>query len=101
VPATPARTELLRLASWRAGHSGLDGDLIDPTGRPAPAEQVIRALVNHVRPVLDEYGDLKIVDDLVTTVLGRGNGAIAQRRIFRTSCQLADVVGHAVDRTIS
>ncbi len=101
VPAAPVRTELLRLASWRAGRSGLDGDLVDPTGRPAPAEQVIRALVNHVRPVLDEYGDLEMVEDLVTTVLRRGSGAIAQRRIYRTSGQLAAVVGHAVDRTIS
>jgi carboxylate-amine ligase len=98
-PADPVRTELLRLASWRAARSGLDGDLVDPAGRPAPAAQVVRALVDHVRPVLEEYGDLEIVEELVTTVLSRGNGAIAQRRIYRTSGELADVVAHAVDLT--
>ncbi|MFZ0118072.1 MAG: glutamate--cysteine ligase [Pseudonocardiaceae bacterium] len=101
VPAVSARTELLRLASWRASRSGLHGDLVDPTGRPAPAPQVIRALVDHVRPVLDEYGDLEVVEDLVTAVLSRGNGAIVQRRIYRTSGRLSDVVAHAVDRTTS
>lgn len=101
VPAAPVRTELLRLASWRAGRSGLDGDLVDPTGQPAPAAQVIGALVDHVRPVLEEYGDFEVVEDLVTTVLSRGNGALAQRRIYRTSGRLADVVAHAVDRTTS
>ena len=99
VPAAPIRTELLRLASWRAGRSGLDGDLVNPAGRPAPAAQVIRALVDHVRPVLDEYGDWEVVEDLVATVLSRGNGATAQRRIYRTSGELADVVAYAADRT--
>ncbi|MFN2478509.1 MAG: glutamate--cysteine ligase [Pseudonocardiaceae bacterium] len=99
VPAAPIRTELLRLASWRAGRSGLDGDLVNPAGRSAPAAQVIRALVDHVRPALDEYGDFEVVENLVSTVLSRGNGTIEQRRIYRTSGQLADVVAHAVDRT--
>ncbi|MDQ2791887.1 MAG: carboxylate--amine ligase [Pseudonocardiales bacterium] len=101
LPADPVRTELLRLASWRAGRSGLDGDLVDPAGRPVPAAQVIGALVDHVRPVLDESGDLEVVEELVTAVLRRGNGAIEQRRIYRTSGELADVVAHAVDRTTS
>lgn len=99
VPADPVRTELLRLATWRAARSGLDGDLVDPAGRPVPAAQVVRALVDHVRPVLAEYGDLEIVEELVATVLSRGNGAIAQRRIYRTSRELTDVVAHAVDLT--
>ncbi|MGH3510746.1 MAG: carboxylate-amine ligase [Pseudonocardiaceae bacterium] len=99
VPAVPIRTELLRLASWRAARSGLDGDLVDPAGRPAPAAQVIGALVDHVRPVLDDYGDLEVVEELVGTVLSRGNGAHAQRRIYRTGGQLADIVAYAVDRT--
>jgi carboxylate-amine ligase len=100
-PADPVRTELLRLVSWRAGRSGLDGDLVDPAGRPAPAAQVIGALVDHVRPALDEHGDLDVVEELITTVLRRGNGAIEQRRIYRTSGELAEVVAHAVDRTTS
>jgi carboxylate-amine ligase len=101
VPASPLRTELLRLMSWRAGRSGLDGDLVDPTGRAAAAAQVIRKLMDHVQPVLAEHGELEVVEELLTTVLRRGNGATAQRRIYRTGGQLADIVAHAVDRTSS
>jgi carboxylate-amine ligase len=101
VPPAPVRTELLRLAGWRAGRSGLDGDLVDPTGRPAPAEQVIRKLIDHVRSVLEDHSELEIVEDLVTTVLRRGNGATAQRQTYRISGQLIDVVAHAADRTMA
>lgn len=101
VPPEPLRTELLRLASWRAGRSGLDGDLIGPAGQPAPAEHVIGDLMAHIRPVLDEQGDLKTVEELLRNVLKRGNGADAQRQIYRTNCRLADVVAHAVKRTAS
>lgn len=99
VPAAPVRTEVLRLASWRAGRSGLDGDLVAPTGRPAPADEVIRQLIDHVRPVLDEQGELDVVEDLLTAVLRRGNGAAEQRRIYRATDQLTRVVAHAVDCT--
>jgi glutamate---cysteine ligase / carboxylate-amine ligase len=101
LPPPAVRTEVLRLAAWRAARSGLDGDLLDPTGRPAPAAEVIRKLVDHVRPVLHDQGELEIVEDLVTTVLERGNGATAQRHIYRTSGQLTDVVTHAVKCTTS
>jgi glutamate---cysteine ligase / carboxylate-amine ligase len=100
-PPAPLRTELLRLASWRAGRSGLDGDLVDPTGRPAPAEEVIGKLMDHVGPALDERGELEMVKELVTTVLKRGNGATVQRQIHQTSGQLAEVVAHAVQGTTS
>ncbi len=99
VPPAPLRTELLRLAGWRAGRSGLDGDLVDLAGRPAPADQVIYNLMAHLRPVLEDYNELEVVEDLVTTVLRRGNGAAAQRQIYRVSGQLTDVVAHAVSLT--
>ncbi len=101
VPPAPLRTEVLRLAGWRAGRSGLDGDLVDPTGRPAPADQVIRNLMDHLRPVLEDHNELEVVEDLVTSVLRRGNGAAAQRQVYRTSGQLTSVVAHAVNRTTS
>jgi carboxylate-amine ligase len=101
MPPAPLRTELLRLANWRAGRSGLEGDLVDPTGRPAPAEEVIGKLMDHIGPALDERGELEMVKELVTTVLKRGNGATIQRQIHRASGQLAEVVAHAVRRTTS
>jgi carboxylate-amine ligase len=80
VPADPVRLELLRLAAWRAGRSGMDGVLLDPgSWRPAPAEDVLGALVAHVTPALDDAGDLPRVQEMLADVLGRGSGARAQR----------------------
>jgi carboxylate-amine ligase len=46
----PVRTEVLNLAAWRAGRSGLAGELIDPTTRrPLPALAVL-ALALLVEP---------------------------------------------------
>ena len=51
----PARLETLNLAYWRAARSGLDDQLIHPvTGRAAPAETVLRALLRHIGGALDE-----------------------------------------------
>jgi glutamate---cysteine ligase / carboxylate-amine ligase len=100
-PPAPIRTELLRLAGWRAGRSGLDGDLIAVTGRPAPAPRVLGTLLEHVQPVLAEYGDLDTVEEMVAAVLDRGNGAATQRRVYRQSGQLTDVIAHAVKATMS
>jgi glutamate---cysteine ligase / carboxylate-amine ligase len=100
-PPDPVRTEVLRLASWRAGRSGLTGDLLAPGGKPAPASQVIGALVDHLRPVLSDRGELDVVQDLISAVLRRGTGASMQRQIYRVSAELTDVVTHAVKATAS
>jgi carboxylate-amine ligase len=79
-PPPTAPTEILRAAQWRAGHSGLAGNLLDPaTWRPAPAHDVIGALVTHVRDALVDAGDLDVVTDLLGAVWARGNGAARQR----------------------
>jgi carboxylate-amine ligase len=95
-PAVPA--QLVRLASWRAGRSGITGDLVHPcTGRPAPAAQVVAALLEHVRPALADAGDEEFVSDGVAAILRRGTGADLQRRIHRdTGGDLAAVVRTAV-----
>ncbi|MDQ3151630.1 MAG: glutamate--cysteine ligase, partial [Actinomycetota bacterium] len=96
------RTELLRVASWRAGRSGLESRLVHPrTGLPVPAADAVAALVDHVTPVLDAGGDLDTVEDLVAAVLHRGTGARTQREVFRRSGRLPDVVADAVARTVS
>ncbi len=99
-PPAPLRVELLRLAAWRAGRSGLDGDLLDLTSMPAPAEKVIRMLIRHVSPALQENDELDVVDDLLTALLRRGNGANAQREVYRRNGHLADVVNYAAQRTV-
>jgi carboxylate-amine ligase len=99
-PAPDTRTEVLRVATWRAGRSGLSADLVDPrTGRPAPAADVVAALVEHVRPALTESGDLELVEHGVAEVLRRGTGAELQRRVFAQAGDLAAVVRAAVAAT--
>ncbi|MGH3913109.1 MAG: glutamate--cysteine ligase, partial [Pseudonocardiaceae bacterium] len=98
-PPTPLRVELLRLAAWRAGRSGLDGDLLGPTGKPVSPAEIVRALIQHVSPALDESGDLDVVEELATTLLQRGNGANIQRDVYRKTGHLPDVVKSAVQST--
>ncbi|MGY1605323.1 carboxylate-amine ligase [Geodermatophilus sp. SYSU D00815] len=96
-PAPGVRAELLRLAAWRAGRSGLTGDLVHPrTGRPAPAAEVVGALLEHVRPALARSGDEQRVADGVAGLLRRGTGADLQRRVHGATGDLAEVVRVAV-----
>jgi carboxylate-amine ligase len=92
---------VLRVASWRAGRSGLTGDLVHPlTGRPAPAADVLAALLAHVRPALADAGDEQRVTAGVRTVLRRGTGSTLQRAVHRESGgDLAAVVRAAVAAT--
>lgn len=100
-PLVPVRTELLRLASWRASRSGLAGELIHPvTERPAPAEVVVRALLEHVASALADADDLKVATELVERLLERGNGAALQRRVYAETGDLSAVVNAAVARTL-
>ncbi|MBA2308525.1 MAG: glutamate--cysteine ligase [Pseudonocardiales bacterium] len=100
-PPDATRIELLRLAAWRAGRSGLETDLVDPAGRPAPAGQVADALLDHVRPALERTGELARVEHLLATVLERGNGAQAQRKVYANSGRLDDVVRYATEQTLA
>ena len=99
-PAPDVPAEVLRLAGWRAGRSGLGGDLVDPrTGRPAPAADVLRALVERVRPALADAGDEQLVTEGVADVLRRGSGAVLQRSVYAETGDLAAVVRAAVVAT--
>jgi carboxylate-amine ligase len=97
-PPPAVRAEVLRVAAWRAGRSGLTADLVDPrTGRPAPAADVVRALLEHVRPALADAGDERRVADGLAALLRRGTGADLQRRVHQeTGGDLGAVVRAAV-----
>jgi glutamate---cysteine ligase / carboxylate-amine ligase len=100
-PPLAVRTELLRLASWRASRSGLDGDLVHPvTARPTPAGVVIGALLEHLTPALADTGDLATATELLGRLLSRGNGAAQQRRVYAETGDLAEVVRAAVAATL-
>ncbi|HXH77369.1 glutamate--cysteine ligase [Nocardioides sp.] len=92
-PAPEMPTAMLRLANWQAGRYGVEGDLLDPvTTRPRPAREVLDDLVAHVRPALEETGDLDRVREGIERVLTTGNGAARQRSVLDRTGQLTDVV---------
>ncbi|MFJ8936765.1 glutamate--cysteine ligase [Streptomyces sp. NPDC102365] len=92
--------ELLRLAAWRAARSGLEEELLHPsTMRPAPAGDVVRALLEHVGPALDDSGDTDRVHKAAAELLREGNGARVQREVLERSGSLGDVVKECVRRT--
>jgi carboxylate-amine ligase len=97
-PAPEVPAQIVRLAAWRAGRSGVNGDLVHPcSGRPAPAADVVVALLEHVRPALADAGDEQRVADGVAAILRRGTGADLQRRIHaENGGDLAAVVRTAV-----
>jgi carboxylate-amine ligase len=94
-PAVPAA--VLRVAAWRAGRSGLTGDLVHPlTGHPAPAADVVGALLDHVGEALADAGDEQRVGEGLAALLRRGTGADLQRRIHGETGDLTAVVRAAV-----
>ncbi|MFE9552181.1 glutamate--cysteine ligase [Streptomyces sp. NPDC006692] len=91
---------LLRLAAWRAARSGLDSDLLHPvTMRPAPAQVVVRALLDEVRDALDSSDDLVWARKATAEHIARGNGARIQRALFAETGNLGAVVAACVRRT--
>ncbi len=101
-PPDPVRADLMRLAMWRAGRSGLRDDLVHPaTRRAAPAREVVAALLDHTAPALDRAGDLETVGTLLRNVLDRGNGARIQRAAYAATGDLTAVVATAADHTVA
>jgi carboxylate-amine ligase len=100
-PVPALRSEVVRLAAWRAGRSGITGELVHPeTGRSAAARDVVADLLDHVRPALSDAGDEDRVAHGVAEILRRGTGADLQRRIHRDTGDLAAVVRAAVGATL-
>ena len=99
-PAVPA--SILRLASWRAGRSGLTGDLLDPiVGVPPPAARVVAALLEHVDGVLRECGDHQQVTEAVARLADSGTGSVHQRRGAEQNENLGAMVLRMADLTTS
>ncbi|MFD9561821.1 glutamate--cysteine ligase [Streptomyces sp. NPDC059994] len=98
----PARigTSLLRLASWRAGRSGLDGPLLHPeTMRETSPVAAVGALYQHVRAALVDHDDDELVREGIAKLERRGNGAQTQRRLLRDEGDLARVVTRCAELT--
>ncbi|WP_203919235.1 carboxylate-amine ligase [Rugosimonospora africana] len=99
-PLPDTRTVLLRAATWRAARSGLDGDLVDPLGGTAvPANRAVRALMDYLRPDLENHGDWQTANDLLRALLRRGTSAQRQRAVLKRGGSLTDVVDAVIRET--
>ncbi|MFE2140415.1 glutamate--cysteine ligase [Streptomyces sp. NPDC059456] len=76
----PCRHEFLQAATWHAARHGLSSTLVDPEGRLRSSGDVLSALLRHIGPSLEEYGDQREVTALVHRLLQRGASADRQRR---------------------
>jgi carboxylate-amine ligase len=95
------RPELVRGAHWRAARWGMTAELVSPvTGLPAPAAEVVGALLRHVTQALDASGDLEEVGALVDQVRRRGTGAERQRAALARRGSFADVLAMAMEATL-
>ena len=102
VAAPMLHPEILRTASWRAGRSGISGDLVSPlTWKPASAHDVVGQLVAHVREALVDAGDLDAVTELLGRLWSNGGGAGRQRAWFAGSGDLRAVVERAAEATLA
>jgi carboxylate-amine ligase len=85
--------EVLRAAYWIAARDGLSGNGLDVVqARVLPMPELLDLLVQHVRPALEELGELKQVEEGLRQVLANGNGAIRQRKAFHQGDNVADVI---------
>jgi carboxylate-amine ligase len=89
-----------RAAMWRAARSGLTADLVVAGNRKAmPATEAVQALLNEIRPQLEQLGDWNTVHDLATAAINRGTSAERQRAAFRRRGRLTDIVDLVVAET--
>ncbi|MEE2568907.1 glutamate--cysteine ligase [Pseudarthrobacter sp. J64] len=80
VDPLPVPTVLLKMAAWQASNVGLKGDLLDfGSFRPAPAADVVDALVEYLEPVLREQDELDLVRRGIADIMKRGTGSSEQR----------------------
>ncbi|MFI7443965.1 carboxylate-amine ligase [Nonomuraea indica] len=98
----PIPTEVLRAAYWRAARDGLAGDSLDVrSGTLVPAPVMARRLLQHVRRALADAGDLGFVEEGLDRLLGRGSGAMRQRRTHARHGDLAGVVDDLIEATVA
>ncbi|WP_406725067.1 glutamate--cysteine ligase [Streptomyces sp. GD-15H] len=78
-PTPDCAPELLQASMWHAARHGLSDTVLDPSGRPRRAGDVLYQLLRHVAPALDASGDSRQVTALVHRLLQSGTGADRQR----------------------
>lgn len=93
----------LRAAYWKAAHDGLAGQLLDSVRDygAVPARQQLDALVQKVRPALEQLGEHDRVTAELDRLLAEGNGAMRQRRLWRQRGNMLEVIAAAATATRS
>lgn len=81
-PVLDRAPELLQASMWHAARHGLSDTLVDPSGVPRRAGDVLYGLLRHVAPALEASGDSRQVTALVHRLLQSGTGADRQRAGF-------------------
>jgi carboxylate-amine ligase len=99
-PGPQVCSELLRAAYWRAARDGWSGSGVDAlTGRILPASVQAERLVDHVRPALEEHGEVERVTGFLRRLAREGSGAQRQRASADARRGLAGVVDDLVALT--
>jgi carboxylate-amine ligase len=94
------RGDLLRVAGYQAARHGLSAELVHPASATlAPPRAVFDAAVEHLRPALEEAGDLGRVQGLFDQLLARGDGATRQRQVLEATGSPVAVVEDLARRT--
>jgi carboxylate-amine ligase len=100
IESTTISPTLGRAALWRAARSGLEGQLVDATGRASkPASEVVAELVGSLREQLEDNGDWEVISELARQVLIAGSSSARQRRVLRRRGRLTDVVDQLITET--
>src|SRR5438128_451687 len=86
---------------WLAGRYGLEAPLMDlATGRRnrVPVAQLIRRTLKEIEPHARELGSERELE-VIEEVLGNGNGADRQLRVFNANHDIVEVVSEIADTT--
>ena len=102
LPAPRIDDHFLRAAYWKAARDGLDGQAIDVVDNcaNAPTSRVLGRWLTALQPALQELGDDEWVRAEVARLLQDGNGAMRQRRAWRSRGEVSDVVAEAAAATV-
>ena len=96
-PPPPVSAGVLRAWMWQASRCGLESSLVNPhTGTPAPAGDVVSHLLEHLHPVLTEYGEHDTVQAVLTTILRDGTGAHHQRQTHHSGQDFTEIIHAAL-----
>ena len=84
---------------WRAARYGLDGKMIYfGKQTEVPARELIGEILDFVADVVEELGSQKEIG-YVRRILGEGNGADRQLRVFEKTRDLRNVVDYMIEET--